>query len=126
VVVSRVLDDDFAEVTRMERANSGWQSADHFIADILPQAQSAAKSLGVSAELLLAQSALETGWGKHTMKFDDGRSSNNLFGIKAGPDWQGESLHKASLEHEDGILQKKFRVKIVNNAYLKLLENTQH
>jgi len=107
VVVSRVVDDDFAEVSRMERANSGWQSADHFIADILPQAQSAAKSLGVSADLLLAQSALETGWGKHTMKFADGRSSNNLFGIKAGPDWQGESLHKVSLEHRDGILQNQ-------------------
>jgi flagellar protein FlgJ len=107
VVVSRVVEDDFAEVDRMERVNSGWQSADHFIADILPQAQAAAKSLGVSAELLLAQSALETGWGKHTIKFADGRSSNNLFGIKAGPDWQGDSLHKTSLEHRDGILQNQ-------------------
>jgi len=107
VVVSRVLANDFAEVERMESVDSGWQSADHFIADILPQAQSAAKSLGVSAELLLAQSALETGWGKHTMKFADGRSSNNLFGIKAGPDWQGDSLHKTSLEHEDGVLQNQ-------------------
>jgi len=107
VVVSRVIADDFAEVDRMERVNNGWQSADHFIADILPQAQSAAKSLGVSAELLLAQSALETGWGKHTMKFADGRSSNNLFGIKAGADWQGDSLHKTSLEHQDGILQNE-------------------
>ena len=60
---------------------------------------------GVSAELLLAQSALETGWGKHVMKFSDGRSSNNLFGIKAGPEWQGNSLQKTSLEHENGILQ---------------------
>jgi len=107
VVVSRVVEDDFAELARTERANNSWQSADHFIADILPQAQSAAKSLGVSAELLLAQSALETGWGKHTMKFADGRSSNNLFGIKAGPDWQGDSLLKPSLEHQDGILQSQ-------------------
>jgi len=107
VVVSRVLADDFAEVDRMERVNSSWHSADQFIADILPQAQSAAKSLGVSAELLLAQSALETGWGKHMMKFADGRSSNNLFGIKTGPDWQGDSLHKTSLEHQDGILQNQ-------------------
>jgi flagellar protein FlgJ len=107
VVVSRVVEDDFAEVDRMERVNSGWQSAPDFIADILPQAQSAAKSLGVSAELLLAQSALETGWGKHTMKFADGRSSNNLFGIKAGPDWHGDALHKTSLEHQHGILQNQ-------------------
>jgi len=105
VVVSRVVDDDFAEVAGIERVNNRWQSPHDFIVDILPQARSAAKSLGVSAELLLAQAALETGWGKHTIKFDDGRSSNNLFGIKAGLGWQGNSLHKASLEYQDGALQ---------------------
>jgi len=104
-VVSKVVEDDFAEVDGIERANSRWQSPQNFIVDILPQARSAAKSLGVSAELLLAQAALETGWGKHTMKFDDGRSSNNLFGIKAGSGWQGNTLHKTSLEHQDGVLQ---------------------
>jgi flagellar protein FlgJ len=105
--VSRVLDDDFAEVTRIERANNRWQSPDRFIADILPQAQAAADTLGISARLLVAQSALETGWGKHTMKYADGRSSNNLFGIKTGPDWQGPSLQKVSLEFRDGILQSQ-------------------
>ena len=107
VRVGRVVDDDFAEVSRIERANNRWQSPDRFIADILPQAQAAADTLGISARLLVAQSALETGWGKHTMKFADGRSSNNLFGIKAGPDWQGPSLQKTSLEFRDGILQSQ-------------------
>ena len=107
VRVSRVVDDDFAEVSRIEQANNRWQSPDRFIADILPQAQAAADNLGISARLLVAQSALETGWGKHTMKFADGRSSNNLFGIKAGPDWQGPYLQKASLEFRDGILQSQ-------------------
>ncbi len=107
VRVSRVVDDDFAEVSQIERANNRWQSPDRFIADILPQAQAAADTLGISARLLVAQSALETGWGKHTMKFADGRSSNNLFGIKAGPDWQGPSLQKTSLEFRDGILQSQ-------------------
>lgn len=107
VVVSPVIDDDFAEITRNERVNDRWQSAQDFITDILPQAQSAAQSLGVSAELLLAQSALETGWGRHTMKFADGRSSNNLFGIKAGAGWQGDSLTRSSLEHQDGVLQNQ-------------------
>lgn len=105
--VSRVVDDDFAEVSRIEQANNRWQSPDRFIADILPQAQAAADTLGISAHLLVAQSALETGWGKHTMKYADGRSSNNLFGIKTGPDWQGPSLQKASLEFRDGILQSQ-------------------
>ncbi|MBT8435737.1 MAG: flagellar assembly peptidoglycan hydrolase FlgJ [Gammaproteobacteria bacterium] len=107
VRVSRVLDDDFAEVSRIEQANKRWQSPDQFIADILPQAQAAADTLGISARLLVAQSALETGWGKHTMKYADGRSSNNLFGIKTGTDWQGPSLQKTSLEFRDGVLQNQ-------------------
>ena len=110
---SRVVDDDFAEVSRIERANSRWQNPHNFVADILPQAKLAADMLGVSARLLIAQSALETGWGKHAMKLDDGRSSNNLFGIKAGPEWPGRSLQKASLEFRDGVLQNQvssFRV----------------
>jgi len=113
VRTSRVVDDDFAEISGIERANSRWQNPDNFIADILPQAQLAADTLGVSARLLIAQSALETGWGKYAMKLADGRSSNNLFGIKAGPDWRGNSLSKTSLEFQDGVLQNQvsnFRV----------------
>ena len=107
VRVGKVLDDDFAEVSRIEQANNRWLNPDTFITDILPQAQAAADTLGISARLLVAQSALETGWGKHTMKYADGRSSNNLFGIKTGADWQGPSLQKASLEFRDGILQSQ-------------------
>jgi len=113
VRTSRVVDDDFAEISGIEQANSRWQNPDNFIADILPQAQLAADTLGVSARLLIAQSALETGWGKYAMKLADGRSSNNLFGIKAGPDWRGNSLSKTSLEFQDGVLQNQvsnFRV----------------
>ena len=104
VVLGKVVDDDFAEVTQVERNNNRWQTPDRFIADILPQAQAAADALGVSARLLAAQSALETGWGKHTMKLGDGRSSNNLFGIKAGSDWHGVALNRTSLEFGDGAL----------------------
>ncbi|MCP4386806.1 MAG: flagellar assembly peptidoglycan hydrolase FlgJ [Gammaproteobacteria bacterium] len=112
VLLGKVVDDDFAEVAQIERANNRWQQPQDFIADIWPQAQGAAQQLGVSAELLVAQSALETGWGQHTMKFDDGRNSNNLFGIKAGANWQGPVLSRVSLEYRGGALQSevsKFR-----------------
>jgi flagellar protein FlgJ len=36
----------------------------------------------------------------------DGRSSFNLFGIKAGGGWQGESTHADTHEFQDGRLQK--------------------
>jgi flagellar protein FlgJ len=104
VIVNRISDNDFAEIAEIERINSRWHKAEQFVADVLPQAQSAAASLGVSAELLLAQAALETGWGKHTMKFDDGRNSFNLFGIKANDGWQGNVLLRDSLEFQDGVM----------------------
>jgi flagellar protein FlgJ len=81
VVLGKVVDDDFAELAQIEQASNRWQQPADFIADML-----------------------ETGWGRHTMKFDDGRSSFNLFGIKAGPDWQGAALKRQSLEYRDGAL----------------------
>ncbi len=107
VVLSRVVDNDFAEVAKIDQMNNRWQQPQNFVADIWPEAQNAAKQLGVRAELLVAQAALETGWGKHMMKFDDGRNSFNLFGIKAGPDWRGIALNKASLEYRDGLLSNE-------------------
>jgi len=104
VVLHRVLEHDFAEVNRNQQANPRWQQAGQFVADILPDARVAARKLGVSAELLVAQSALETGWGKHAMLHPDGRNGFSLFGIKAGVDWQGEAIRKDSLEHRDGAL----------------------
>ncbi len=107
VVISKVLDDDFAETGQIEHAENRWQSPDRFVADIWPQAQAVSRKLGVSAGLLVAQSALETGWGKHILKFADGRSSNNLFGIKAGTGWQGSSVTRNSLEYRQGILHNQ-------------------
>ena len=105
VVLGKVVADDFAELAQIERANQRWQQPHNFIADIWPDARRAAQSLGVSPGLLVAQSVLETGWGRHTLKFDDGRNSYNLFGIKAGNDWQGPALSRASLEFRGGALQ---------------------
>lgn len=82
-----------------------WNRPDEFVNDILPEAKKAADSLGVSAELLVAQSALETGWGKQVMRHTDGRSAFNLFGIKAGSNWQGATVTKPTLEFRDGVMQ---------------------
>ncbi len=107
VRLGRIVDDDFAEVTRIERAGHRWESPDNFVADIWPRARRAAATLGVSPELLVAQAALETGWGRHTIRYDDGRNSFNLFGIKAGPDWRGQAVNRASLEYRGGVLQSE-------------------
>lgn len=57
-----------------------------FIAKIYPAAIQASKETGMSWELILAQAALETGWGEKTLP-----GTNNLFNIKADKSWQGES-----------------------------------
>jgi flagellar protein FlgJ len=76
-----------------------------FVAQLWPHAKQAALKLGLDAQVLVAQSALETGWGKHTMSFPDGKSTYNLFGIKAGPGWEGSSMIKQTLEFHQGVMQ---------------------
>ncbi|MGD9843499.1 MAG: flagellar assembly peptidoglycan hydrolase FlgJ [Steroidobacteraceae bacterium] len=75
---------------------------DEFVRCIWPHAQTAAKQLGVDPAMLVAQAALETGWGKHIPENTDGSSSMNLFGIKAGGLWQGASTEANTLEYEQG------------------------
>jgi len=95
-----------------EKPAALWESAKEFINDILPYAQRAANVLGVGADVLVAQSALETGWGKYTPKHADGSNSFNLFGIKADARWQGEKIEITTREYRHGVMQQeqaKFR-----------------
>ena len=73
-----------------------------FVADLRPFAAAAAARLGVEPEVLLAQAALETGWGRHIVGAA-GASSNNLFNIKASRDWPGDTVRRAVLEYRDGV-----------------------
>src|SRR5262245_36127769 len=67
-------------------------SAAEFVQRLLPHARKAARTLGVSAKAVLAQAALETGWGRRMPSRPDGSPSFNLFGIKAGSGWHGDSV----------------------------------
>ncbi|WP_412852475.1 flagellar assembly peptidoglycan hydrolase FlgJ [Ectothiorhodospira shaposhnikovii] len=100
-----------SKVTRAARAGDGtaaegpWSpgSPREFIRDLWPHAQQAARALGVAPEVLVAQSALETGWGRHVIRHGDGRSSHNLFGIKADRRWEGERAHVQTLEYVNDV-----------------------
>ena len=72
-----------------------------------PNAQQAAKKLGVDDSVLLSQAALETGWGKSIIKTTDGQSSHNLFNIKADKSWHGQQTNVATLEFKDGVSKKE-------------------
>jgi flagellar protein FlgJ len=78
-------------------------SPEAFIENLWQVAQRAATELDLAPEALLAQAALETGWGGHVMRHRDGASSHNLFGIKADSRWQGERVQVSTLEYRDGV-----------------------
>lgn len=87
-----------------------------FIDTLLPYAKKAAKVLGVSPAVLIAQSALETGWGKKVISANNDRSSFNLFNIKADKGWQGDNIAKNSLEIENGIgVERKSHFRAYDN-----------
>ncbi|MBD9677194.1 flagellar assembly peptidoglycan hydrolase FlgJ [Pseudomonas sp. PDM18] len=81
---------------------SMFASADDFISTMLPMAERAAKRIGVDPRYLVAQAALETGWGKKMIAQRDGSSSHNLFGIKTGSSWKGDSARATTTEFEKG------------------------
>lgn len=102
------------EVTAGE-SGSQWrpESAAEFIADVWDHAVTAAGKLGLDPLVLVAQSALETGWGKRMFSNRDGGNGFNLFGIKAGSTWNGESATVGTLEYRDGVAAREnasFRV----------------
>ncbi|MEJ2059018.1 MAG: flagellar assembly peptidoglycan hydrolase FlgJ [Gammaproteobacteria bacterium] len=78
-----------------------------FVRHMMPLASRAARRLGVDPAVLVAQAALETGWGRHVPQTGDGRSSHNLFGIKTDAGWTGDKARVATLEYRDGQLTRE-------------------
>ncbi|HTW53873.1 MAG TPA: glucosaminidase domain-containing protein [Stellaceae bacterium] len=68
-----------------------------FTQKLMPLLEKAGQQLGVSPKILLAQAAIETGWGRSVV-------GNNLFGIKAGSSWSGAKVEAATHEYQDGEL----------------------
>jgi len=83
------------------------ESPTEFVATLWPHAQQAARKLGAAPEALIAQAALETGWGRHMMRRPDGHNSFNLFGIKADGRWRGERVTSETIEFRDGLMRKE-------------------
>lgn len=78
-----------------------------FVRSIWEHAKAAAAELGTGAEVLVAQAALETGWGRQVPRRTDGGSSHNLFGIKAGQHWPGARVAVPTLEFRDGVMRRE-------------------
>ena len=86
-------------------ANSAlpFQTPGEFVHRVLPAIQRAASELGVDPMGILAQAALETGWGQRMPRNADGSASHNLFGIKAGDEWTGARAPADTIEVTNGV-----------------------
>jgi flagellar protein FlgJ len=84
------------------------RQAEQFVAQVLPTIRRAAAALGVNPVGMLAQAALETGWGQRMPRTADGTSSLNLFGVKAGEEWAGARAVSDTVEFSrDGVASQR-------------------
>ncbi|WP_165312038.1 flagellar assembly peptidoglycan hydrolase FlgJ [Vibrio ziniensis] len=107
---------------------ANFESPRSFVSSLKPYADKAAKALGIDASLLIAQAALETGWGQKVVKNARG-SSNNLFNIKADRSWQGNKVATQTLEyHQNTPVMEKAAFRSYDsfqdsfNDYVRFLE----
>lgn len=84
-----------------ENAPLDCSSPEAFARSVWPHARKAAEELGVPAKALVAQAALETGWGRR-LAGREGITSHNLFGIKATGGWRGAKVESATHEYVNG------------------------
>jgi len=87
-----------------------FDSPEDFVRGLLPLAEKVGAESGISPRLMVAQAALETGWGRHMIKDGEHGASHNLFGIKADRRWDGDSVGILTTEYRDGVpLQERAR-----------------
>jgi flagellar protein FlgJ len=87
--------------------NIGSGDPSEFVNQVYPAIQRAAQALGVNPLAIMAQAALETGWGKRMPRTSDGSSSHNLFGIKADDNWNGPRVAADTVEFSGGVVTQK-------------------
>lgn len=88
------------------------QSALGFVQQHQTAAASAEAASGIPASFMIAQAAHETGWGRKEIRHTDGTPAYNLFGIKAGANWNGPTADVMTTEYSNGVAHKvmqKFR-----------------
>ncbi|PJG58194.1 flagellar assembly peptidoglycan hydrolase FlgJ [Aeromonas cavernicola] len=84
-----------------------FHSPEDFVNRLMPLAKKAAAKLGLSPAILVAQAALESGWGKRVITDGEGQITHNLFGIKADPRWEGPKAVVSTLEYEQGVASRQ-------------------
>ena len=101
-IAQRNMDSKSAIAPIPLRQPESFDSPQAFVTHMAPYARRTANVLGVDPAVLIAQAALETGWGKKVISNAAG-NSNNLFNIKADPSWKGDKMATQTLEYHQGI-----------------------
>lgn len=78
-----------------------------FVNKVWPHAAAASQTTGVPAAFLVAQAALETGWGRSEPRQANGQPSYNVFGVKAGRNWTGPTVEATTTEYVDGVARQR-------------------
>lgn len=94
-----------------------------FISRLLAPAVEVSRRTGIPHQLIIAQAALESGWGKREIRRENGQPSYNLFGIKATPDWKGDTAEITTTEYINGVAQKVKAVFRVYRSYTDALHD---
>ena len=102
----------------LNRESTHFKNSEEFVSTMLPYAEEAAQKLGVSPQVLIAQAALETGWGNSVGKLNNGKTSYNLFNIKADANFDGQKYAKQTVEYDGGVTK-------VENASFRAYNNYQ-
>lgn len=90
-----------------QAASDSFATPADFVRHLWGYAKRAAEKLNVDPQAIIAQAALETGWGQHVMQNANGGSSYNLFGIKADANWNGKTVTSGTLEFTGGVMKRQ-------------------
>lgn len=104
-------------------------SIEDFINQLAPAAKRIANYLGVDPKAIVAQAALETGWGQHVIHDQHGQSSNNLFNIKSSGEQSSVSVNTVEYRQGEAQIERaSFRsygsVQESFNDYARLLKTS--
>ena len=97
-----------------------------FVRRLTPSALQASRETGVPAQLMLGQAALETGWGQREIRLPDGGNSYNLFGIKAGSNWNGKVAEVTTTEYHNGVPSKQVEEFRAYGSYAEAFNDYAH
>lgn len=99
------------------------QSSAHFTDRLSIPAMIASLQSGIPHHLIMAQAALESGWGRREITSADGSPSHNIFGVKAGEGWAGKVTEVVTTEFENGRAYKTKELFRVYDSYLDALND---